>query len=343
MTGTRPYRLVAFGDLLMRLNPPGFERLVQASTFEVRYTGAEANVAAMLVSLGVDASVVSRVPEGEVGQACLNYLRRFGIDTRFVARGGPRLGLFFLELGAAQRASQVIYDRSSTSFTQIELSDVDWQAILDGADWLHFSGTSVALGAGPVGVLREGLVAAGVRGVKVSCDLNYRSRLWSLAQARDVMTSLMPHVDVLIGDVVTAFGVEEATEGVTPDAPEAQAYRETASDLTQRFGLTHVATTVRESRSASANRWSGLLFHGSDIYRSRIYEIEPVVDRVGGGDAFSAGLILGLLQGWDPQQCVEFAAAASCLKHSIVGDFNLVSREEIDSLVAGDASGRIRR
>lgn len=338
--------VVGFGDLLLRLNPPGHERLIQASAFEVRYTGAEANVAAMLACLGVETRVVSKVPVGEVGQACVNYLRRFGIDTQFVARGGPRLGLFYLEAGAAQRSSTVIYDRAHTSFAQLALEDFDWEAVLDGADWLHFSGTGPASGASVVASLRRGLEHARDRGVTVSCDLNYRARMWTPEEAGRVMSELMPYVNVLIGneeDAVTVFDLEWSGIDIRSGALEIETYRSIAAQLVERFGITHVATTLRRSISASVNGWSGLLFDGTDFYLSNEFEINPIVDRVGGGDSFSGGLIYALLQGWPGQRCIDFATAASCLKHSIPGDFNLVTLEEIEHLLAGDASGRIKR
>jgi 2-dehydro-3-deoxygluconokinase len=327
MADGRAHRAVAFGDLLLRLNPPGVERFVQASTFEARYTGAEANVAAMLASLGVEARVVSKVPRNEIGDACLAYLRGRGIDTSHVARGGDRLAVFYLENGVAQRPSKVIYDRARSSFTEVRLEDVDWSAALEGADWLHFSGTAPAAGTGVVATLRAGLEAAHANGIRISFDLNYRSRLWSPEEARHVLSELMPHVDVLIGNdeaIATVFGGD-------------------AEQLVERFELSYVATTRRLNLSASANDWSGTLFDGSKDHASPVYEIRPVVDRVGAGDAFSAGIVFGFLEGWEPQRCVDFAAAASCLKHSIVGDFNLAGREEIEALAAGDTSGRIQR
>ncbi len=337
---------VAFGELLLRLNPPGVERLLQASTFEVRYTGAEANAAATLAALGVETMVVSKVPPNEIGQACLNYLRRFGIDTRFVVRGGDRLGLFYLETGVAQRPSKVLYDRDQSAFRSLTREEIDWAAVLEGASWLHFSGTAPAAGPSVVAALRAGLELARSRGVTVSCDLNYRARLWRPDQARAVMTELMTYVDVLIGneeDAVTVFGLERSGIDVVEGRLEIGAYERISRQLTERFGFRFVATTLRRSVSASINGWRGALFDGRELHLSREYEIHPIVDRVGGGDAFSGALVFGLLQGWSPDRCVEFAAAASCLKHTIIGDFNLVSADEIETLLAGDVSGRVRR
>ncbi len=340
------HRVIAFGELLMRLEPRGHERIVQANEFQVRYTGGEANAAALLVSLGVEAACVSRVPAHEVGQACVDYLRRFGIDTTHVSRGGDRLGLLYLETGASQRPSKVIYDRDHTSLRSARPDDFDWAAILDGADWLHFSGTAPASGPAIVEALVEGLALAHERGVRVSCDLNYRRKLWSPDEAREAMMRLMPFVDVLIGneeDATTVFGISAEEIDVVQGELDVDSYRRIAEQLMARFALELVATTLRTSISASVNRWSGVVFDGDTQYVSRTYEIDPIVDRVGGGDAFSGGLIFALLQSMDLQACVDFAVAASCLKHSIPGDFALLTRTEIDTLVAGDASGRVQR
>jgi 2-dehydro-3-deoxygluconokinase len=344
--GAREPRVVAFGELMLRLNPRGNGRIVQADEFEVRYTGAEANVAVMLAGLGIRASCVSRVPATEIGQACVNYLRRFGVETDHIARGGERLGLFYMEAGASQRASKVIYDRDHTALREAVPEDFDWDAILADADWFHFSGTAPALGDGVRTILREALEAARRKGVRVSCDLNYRAKLWSSAEAGRVMGSLMPFVDVLIGneeDAEKVFGITSKGSDVVRGDLVVTSYKQVATQLARTFDLRHVATTLRTSVSASINVWAGMLFDGTAHVMSRSYEINPVVDRVGGGDSFSAGLIYGLLRGMAPQECVEFAAAASCLKHSIPGDFNLVSLNEIETLLAGDGSGRVQR
>jgi 2-dehydro-3-deoxygluconokinase len=338
--------MVAFGELLMRLQPQGHRRIVQADRFEVGYTGGEANAAALLSGLGVETACVSRVPNNEIGQACIDHLRRFGIDTTHVARGGVRLGLFYLETGAAQRASKVIYDRDHTSLRTATADDFDWAAILDGADWLHFSGTAPASGPVIVDVLEAGLRMARERGVRVSCDLNYRRKLWTPTEARAAMTRLMPHVDVLIGneeDATNVFDISATGIDVVHGELDTDSYQRIAQQLMEMFELDYVATTLRTSISASRNRWAGALFDGRRQYLSRTYEIEPIVDRVGGGDSFSGGLIYGLLEGLEPQACVEFAVAASCLKHSIPGDFAHLSLAEIETLLAGDASGRVQR
>lgn len=345
MRARRP-RMVGFGELMLRLNPPGQQRLIQADAFEIRYTGAEANVAVMLAGLGFDTSVVSRVPCHELGQACINFLRRYGVNTDHVARGGDRLGIMYLEAGAAQRGSKVIYDRTHTAFMEASRGEFDWDAILEDADWFHFSGTAAALGENVTAVLCDGLRAAQERGVTTSCDLNYRAKLWSPEEARPVMIGLMPYVDVLIGneeDAAKVFGIVDERSDVIRGELNIESYEKTAADLAEQLDLRYVATTLRTSISASINCWAGTLYDGTSHYTSRSYEIHPVVDRVGGGDSFSAGLIYGLLRGLDPQSCVEWAAAASCLKHSIPGDFNLVTETEVGALLDGNTSGRVQR
>lgn len=339
-------KVVTFGELMLRLNPHGQQRIVQADEFEVRYTGAEANAAVMLAGLGFETFAVSRVPGHELGQACINYLRRFGVNTDYVVRGGDHLGIMYLEAGAAQRGSRVIYDRDHTSFQEAVPAEFEWDRILSGADWFHFSGTAPALGEQVRAVLREGLATARSRGIRVSCDLNYRAKLWGRQQVRTVMTDLMAYVDVLIGneeDAEKVFGITAEGSDVVHGELLAASYEKVASRLADAFGFKYVATTLRSSVSASVNGWAGMLFDGKRHFVSRSYEINPVVDRVGGGDSFSAGLIYGLLRGLEPQACVEFAAAASCLKHSIPGDFSLVSLLEVETLLAGDASGRVQR
>ncbi len=339
-------RIIAFGELLMRLDPKRSERFVQAGEFTVRYTGAEANAGVSLVNYGMEAYAVSRVPAGEIGQACINYLRRFGIDTSFVARGGERLGILFVETGAAQRGSKVIYDRSHSAIRDASPEEFDWERICAGKHWFHFSGTAPALGSNVVRVLKEGLAEAKRAGITVSCDLNYRSKLWSPDEAREVMTGLMQYVDVLIGneeDTEKVFGIGAEGSNVDTGRVPAESYVEVARKLAAAFDFSHVATTLRESHSASSNGWSGVLFHGDAAYISRRYDITPIVDRVGGGDAFSGGLIYALLSAMEGQQAVEFAVASSCLKHSIPGDFCLASIEEVEALAAGEASGRVKR
>lgn len=337
---------VVYGELLLRLDPPGFQRIVQADRFEVRYTGAEANAGVSLVNFGVPTRVVSRVPATEIGDACLGYLRRYGLDTSYVARGGDRLGLFYLETGVAQRPSKVVYDRAGTAIRTPADGDYDWPAIFADAGWFHFSGTAAALGERAVAVLDEALTAAAAAGVTVSCDLNYRAMLWGDRSAGAVMEPLMDRVDILIGneeDAEKVFGVKASGSDVTAGRVEPAAYARAAETLVARFGVRYAATTLRGSRSASSNSWAAILSDGTTAWESRIYDIEPIVDRVGAGDAFSGGLIYALMTGLGEQAAVEFATAASCLKHSIPGDFNQVSVAEVNRLVGGDASGRVQR
>jgi len=336
---------VFFGELLMRLATKRYERFVQAREFEVAYTGAEANAAVSLANFGLDAYVVSMVPDTEIGQACLNFIRQFGVHTDFVLRGGKRLGTFYLETGASQRPSKVIYDRAGSAITGLGPGQVNWDAVFAGKHWFHWSGTAPALSDSMAAATREACQAARKHGLVVSCDLNYRRKLWPPEKAREVMQGLMPYVDVLIGneeDSAIVLGAEAKGVDVAQGSLDAARYKEVAAELHQRFGFKYVATTLRESISASENGWSCLLSDGSQCYLSRKYRIW-VVDRVGGGDSFSGGLIYGLLAGMSCQETVEFAAAASCLKHSIHGDFNHVSKEEVLALVGGSGAGRIQR
>ena len=338
-------RAVFFGELLMRLATKRYERFVQAREFEVGYTGAEANAAVSLAHFGVDTDVVSVVPDTEIGEACVNYLRQFGVNTDFVLRRGPRLGTFYLETGASQRPSKVIYDRTGSSITELAPGTMPWDEVFAGKQWFHWSGTAPALSERMAATTREACQAAKKHGLIVSCDLNYRRKLWTPEKARAVMTDLMQYVDVLIGneeDSAIVLGVQARDVDVTKGALDADRYREVAQELHRRFAFKYVATTLRESLSASENGWSCLLSNGQVCHLSRKYRIW-IVDRVGGGDSFSGGLIYGLLTGMNDQQTVEFAAAASCLKHSIHGDFNHVSKEEVVALAGGSGSGRIQR
>ena len=337
-------KAVFFGELLMRLATKRYERFVQAREFEVGYTGAEANAAVSLANYGMDAYVVSVVPDTEIGRAGVNYLRQFGVNTDFVLRGGKRLGTFYLETGASQRPSKVIYDRANSSITELKPGMVDWEKVFSGKHWFHWSGTAPALSDSMAATTREGCVAAKRCGLTVSCDLNYRRKLWTSEKARQVMTDLMQHVDVLIGneeDSAIVLGVAAKGVDVAKGNLDAERYKDMAAELHRRFAFKYVATTLRQSLSASENGWSCLLSDGQHYYLSRQYRIW-IVDRVGGGDAFSGGLIYGLLSGMSCQDSLEFAAAASCLKQSIHGDFNQVTREEVMALLRG-GSGRIER
>ena len=336
---------VFFGELLLRLGTKRYERFIQAREFDVAYTGAEANCAVSLAHFGLGAYVVSVVPGTEIGDACINFIRQFGVNTDFVLRGGKRLGTYYLETGAAQRASKVIYDRAGSAITELRPGTVDWDAVFAGKQWFHWSGTAPALSDSMAATTREACEAARKHGLTVSCDLNYRRKLWTPEKARTVMTELMKYVDVLIGneeDSAIVLGVEAKGVDVAQGSLDAERYKEVAAELHRRFGFKYVATTLRESISASENGWSCLLSDGTQCHISRKYRIW-IVDRVGGGDSFSAGLIYALLTGMNCQQAVEFGAAASCLKHSIHGDFNHVSKDEVLALVGGSGAGRIQR
>lgn len=338
-------KVVTFGEIMLRLSPPGYERFVQAEKFNLVYGGGEANVAVSLANYGLDSYFVTKTPQHEIGQAAVNHLRRFGVNTSYIARGGERLGIYFLEMGASQRPSKVIYDRAHSAIAQAQPGEFDWDRIFTGAEWFHFTGITPALGDGPAAVTLEAVKAAKAKGVKVSVDLNYRKKLWSQEKANQVMGGLMDYVDVIIAneeDAEKVFGIKAVSTDVTTGKLNEAGYREVAKELADRFGLEKVAITLRESISASDNNWSALLYDNQNYYRSRVYNVH-IVDRVGGGDSFCGGLIYALLAGKSAEEALEFAVAASCLKHTIFGDFNLVSAGEVQALAGGDASGRVQR
>lgn len=332
---------------MMRLNPKGYYRLIQANELEVSYAGGEANVAVSLARFGVDAAFVTKLPQGDLGECVISELRRFGVDTRSIVRGGDRLGIYFIERGASQRASKVIYDRAGSSIAMAKPEDFDWDAIFEGADWFHFTGITPALGPDSPEVCLAAVKAAKARGVTVSCDLNYRKKLWSKERAGEIMSGLMPYVDVVIANEADAddvFGIRADGADVENGKISRDGYIGVARKICERFGSKKVAVTLRESISASKNNWSGMLYDADSAQAcfSPEYEIQ-IVDRVGGGDSFGGGLIYALMNGYADQDAVNFAVAASCLKHSIEHDFNLVSLEEVQTLAAGNASGRIQR
>ncbi len=347
-----PLKVVTFGEIMLRLSTPGFQRIAQAEHFDITYGGGEANVAASLALFGLEAHFVTRLPENLIGHAALNHLRRYGVRVDHVVRGGDRLGIYFLETGASQRPSTVVYDRSGSAVSTIRAGAIDWSVVLEGAKWFHWTGITPALGEGPVEVLREALSTAKRMSVTVSCDLNYRAKLWSVADARATMRPLMEFVDVCIAneeDADRCLGLTVADTNVHAGELDEQGYARLAERMKDEYDFDAVAITLRESNSASDNGWSAMLLGGMGDAtplptprRSRQYDIR-VVDRVGGGDSFSAGLIYGLLCKTDATDALEFAVAASCLKHSIPGDFNLVSVEEVEKLVHGSGSGRVER
>lgn len=339
------HKIVTFGEIMLRLSPPGYQRFVQASSFDAVYGGGEANVAVSLANYGLDVCFVTKVPTNEIGQCAINALRSVGVNTKHIKRGGERLGVYFCETGASQRPSKVIYDRANSSISQVSPGEFDWFGIFQGADWFHFTGITPALSDKAAQVTLEAVEAAKSQGVKVSVDLNYRKKLWSPEKASQVMTELMQYVDVVVGneeDAEKVFGIKAKGSDVIGGKIEKEGYYEVARELVERFGLEKVAITLRESLSASDNNWSGILYDGNDFYISRKYRVH-IVDRVGGGDSFGGALIFALITGMSSQDAVDFAAAASCLKHSIPGDFNLVSVAEVSKLAGGDASGRVQR
>ena len=342
-------KVITFGEIMLRLNPPGFNRITETRTFEALYAGGEANVAASLACYNQQTEFVSRVPANDLGDACIAYLRQHGIGTSHILRGGDRLGIYFLEAGAAQRASKVVYDRAGSSFAAIKPGMVDWKTVFQGADWFHWTGITPAVSEGAALACAEAIGVARQMGITVSCDLNYRAKLWKWGKkAGEVMQDLVAGCDVAVGneeDAEKVFGITAPEADVTGGKVEAEQYRFVCEKLAERFpNLKTVAVTLRGSISASHNTWSGALWQGGAFYTAPVYDIVPIVDRVGGGDSFVGGLIYGLrTYGADAGKALHFAVAASCLKHSIPGDFNAVTVAEVEALMAGDASGRVRR
>ncbi len=341
-------KTVTFGEIMLRLSPPGFQRFVQARSFDVVYGGGEANVAAALANFGLPVEYVTRLPANDLGEACLFYLRQFGIGTNHIVRGGDRLGIYFLEMGAVQRGSKVIYDRTNSSLATIQPGMIDWQAAFEGADWFHWTGITPAISEGAAATCLEAVKTAREMGLTISCDLNYRAKLWKWGRpAGEVMSELVAYADIAIGneeDADKVFGIKAPDTDVTAGKVEADKYRFVCEGLAQRFpSLKKIAITLRGSVSASHNTWSAVLWDGGDFLIGSTYDITHIVDRVGGGDSFVAGLIYGLRAYDSPRQALEFAIAASCLKHTIFGDFNIVSVAEVEKLLKGDASGRVSR
>ena len=341
-------KVVTLGEIMLRLSTPGFTRFVQSQSFDVTYGGGEANVAVALAGYGLESYFVSKLPTHEIGQSAVNHLRRYGVSDRFIVRGGDRVGIYFLETGASQRPSKVIYDRADAAVTTLTPDEVDLEAAMEGARWFHFTGITPALGATARRTVTEAARAAKAAGATVSCDLNFRKKLWTTAEAQATMRPLMEHVDVCIAneeDADMCLGMTAGATDVHGAELDEAGYVELAKKLKREFDFEAVAITLRESFSASHNGWSAILHDDKDCatpVRSTRYDIQ-IVDRVGGGDSFASGLIAGLLQKDDTRDALEFAVAASCLKQTIPGDFNLVTRAEVDALAAGDGSGRVQR
>ena len=342
-------KVVTFGEIMMRLAPPGFLRFGQTNSFDVIYGGGEANVAVALANFGIPVNYVTRLPQNDLGDACMRYVRQYGVGVEHIARGGDRLGIYFLETGAVQRGSKVIYDRANSAIATIEPGMIDWQTVFADADWFHWTGITPAISAGTADVCLEAVKTAKAMGLTVSCDLNYRSKLWKWGkQPGEVMPELVAYADVAIGneeDADKVFGIKAPDVNVAAGKVDASRYEYVCNALAERFpNLKTIAITLRGSLSASHNTWSGVLWHTGAFYTAPTYDITHIVDRVGGGDSFCAGLIYGLRTYTDDfQSALNFAVAASCLKHSIKGDFNLVTVAEVEKLMGGDASGRVSR
>ncbi len=342
-------KVVTFGEIMMRLAPPGFLRFGQARSFDVIYGGGEANVAVSLANFGVPVNYVTRLPNNDLGEACIQFVRQYGVGTDYVVRGGERLGIYFLETGAAQRGSKVVYDRANSSIATIKRGMIDWQTVFADADWFHWTGITPAISEGAADVCLEAAQVAKEMGLTVSCDLNFRAKLWKWGKkAGEVMPELVRYSDIAIGneeDADKVFGIKAPDADVSSGKVEASGYEYVCTALAERFpNLSAIAFTLRGSLSASHNTWSGVLWHKGAFYSAPVYDIVHIVDRVGGGDSFGAGLIYGLrTYGDDVQKALDFAVAASCLKHSILGDFNLVTVDEVEKLMGGDVSGRVSR
>ena len=338
-------KVVTFGEIMMRLMPENYLRFIQADKFEITYAGAEANVAVSLSNFGINAQFVSKVPDNEIGQSAINSLRKYGVDTSMILIGGNRLGTYYVEKGASQRGGKVIYDRAYSSFSLSNIEEYDWDAIFDNASLFHFTGITPALGDNIAYITKKALIKAKEKGIIVSCDLNYRNKLWSKDKANEIMTDLMQYVDYLIAneeDAKDVFGIESPKSDINSGILNLKGYEYVAKYLTNKFHFKGVAFTLRESISASDNNWSGLFYYNNQAYISKKYSLR-IVDRVGGGDSFGGGLIYSILNNFDPQTTIEFAVASSALKHSIQGDFNLVSIDEVKKIMNGNTSGRVQR
>ena len=340
-------KVITFGEILLRLAPQGHKKLFQNDIFETSFCGSEANVAVSLANFGIDSCFVTRVPDNEVGQAAINSLRYFGVDTSKVIKGGERLGLYYLEKGASQRPSKVLYDRAFSAIANSNIEDFNWDQIFDGAEWFHFSGINPALSASMSKISLEACKVAKEKGITISCDINYRSKLWTKDQAKETMTELMRYVDVCIGneeDAENVFGIKADNTDVLSGSVDHKSYEEVAKKISDQFGCKYVAITLRTSLSASTNKWAGMLYSlNKDKYvLSKEYTID-IIDRVGSGDSFAAGIIYSLLNKSTAQDAVEFAVAASCLKHTQEGDYNRVNADDVLALVNGDSSGRVKR
>ncbi|MBO7177962.1 MAG: sugar kinase [Clostridia bacterium] len=338
-------KVVTFGELMLRLAPNGYYRFFQNDQMQATFGGGEANVAVSLANYGLESVYVTKLPKHAIGQGAVDSLRYFGVDTSKIVRGGERVGIYFLEKGASQRGSVCIYDRANSAIAKATREDFDWDNIFEGADWFHFTGITPALGKNVAEICVDACKAAKARGIKISCDLNYRGKLWTREEARLTMTELAKYVDVCISneeDAKDVFGIEADGTDIYGGKLNHEGYKSVAKKLADAFGFEKVAITLRTSISASDNDWAGMLYDGENYCFSKNYHLH-IVDRVGGGDSFGGGLIYALLNGKSSQEAIEFAVAASALKHSIEGDYNRVSVSEVEKLANGDGSGRIKR
>lgn len=338
-------KVVGFGDYILRLSPEGYLKFIQADKFVTFYTGAEANVCTSLAYMGVPTQFVTRLPENAIAECALSTLRKYNVGTDYIVSGGERIGIFYAEKGASQRPSKIVYDRKGSSFSQSAPSDYNWKEILSGAEIFHFTGITPALGRNLAGICLEACKTAKEMGITVSCDLNYRKNLWSRAEAKETMEKLLEYVDVLIAneeDSADVLDIRASNTDIISGKLDRNGYIEVASKIAEKYNIKTVAITLRESISASDNNWSALLYRDKNAYFSKKYAIH-IVDRVGGGDSFGAGLIYALLNGFDAQQTIEYAAAASCLKQTIELDVNLSKPSDILALAGGDGSGRVQR
>lgn len=339
--------ILSFGEILLRLASPGYTKLFQRDSLEATFCGGEANVAVSLAILGQKSSFITKVPNNDIGRAAISSMRYFGVDTSKVIYGGRRLGTYYLEKGASQRPSKVIYDRAYSSIAMAEPEEFDWESILDGVEWFHWTGINPALSENVAEICRQACVAAKKKGITVSCDLNYRGNLWGSAEAQKTMTKLMPYVDVCVAneeDADKVLGIKAAGSDVESGKLDRNGYKEVARQICDQYGCKYVAITLRESYSASRNGWSGMLYDAAkgEAYFSKTYDIQ-IVDRVGGGDSFTAGLIYALSMNEDNDYVINFAVAASCLKHTMEGDYNRSTVDEIEKLLFGGGNGRVQR
>lgn len=338
-------KIITLGEIMLRLSPPSNNRFIQSNSFHAIYGGGEANVAVSLANYGHDAYFISKLPSHEIGQSAIHALRSYGVHTNYILRGGDRIGIYYLETGASMRPSKVIYDRANSAFALAKVEEFDFEKIMEGADWFHFSGITPALSKDAAMLTEAACIAAKKHGLKISCDLNYRKKLWTPETAQSIMRKLMRYVDVCIGNEEDA----KLCLGFVPKAniekgeTDASGYYEIFKQMKDEFQFDIVCSTLRESYSATFNGWKALIYDGKEFYESKRYECNPIIDRVGGGDSFAGGLIHGLLTKKTQGEALEFAVAASALKHTIIGDFNTVTIDEVEALSNGDTSGRVQR